>query len=189
MQNHACASYLVLFAIRPLPHACLPLVSLPHLALPFSSTRFAVCISVPEPLPTYPFLLVTLKRPSPPLFQSIHLLDPDSRTTARLPSCIPSSHFTSLCVRASINFNSNVPILLAFIHQRKAVLSIYAIRSTDDVNCIILGWIHRFRRCSTLFNLARQTSRSAEPIAFSYTTSQANESFSPNHLVSWTLAF
>lgn len=130
-----------------------------HLALCYSSSLFSICNSVPEPLLNYRCLLARLKR-APPPFDS---LDPVYRTAARLSTFVPPSHSTSLYVGESISSNSNVPILLTFTYQRKAVVRIYAIRSTDDADCFILSWIHRFGRCSTLFNMARQTSRSADP--------------------------
>ena len=74
--GHAYASYLVPFSFRPLPHGCLPLMSLPCLALFFSSTCFAICHSVPQPPLIYPLLLARHKRASSPLLQFIQLLDP-----------------------------------------------------------------------------------------------------------------
>ena len=74
--GHAYASYLVPFSFRPLPHGCLPLMSLPCLALFFSSTCFAICHSVPQPPLKYPLLLARHKRAPSPLLQVIQLLDP-----------------------------------------------------------------------------------------------------------------
>ena len=74
--GHAYASYLVPFSFRPLPHGCLPLMSLPCLALFFSSTCFAICHSVPQPPLIYPLLLARHKRAQSPLLQFIQLLDP-----------------------------------------------------------------------------------------------------------------
>ena len=74
--GHAYASYLVPFSFRPLPHGCLPLMSLPRLALFVSSTCFAICHSVPQPPLIYPLLLARHKRAPSSLLQFIQLLVP-----------------------------------------------------------------------------------------------------------------
>lgn len=74
VQNYACASYLVLSSIRQLPHDCVPLMSLSHLALCFSSICFSFCNSVPEPLLNF----ARLKRAPPLLGLYVQLLDPQN---------------------------------------------------------------------------------------------------------------
>ena len=83
-----------------------------------------------------------------------------AKTLAPSLTLTPSS-YQSLRQRRQETPKSNVPILLVFIRQREALLSIYALRSTDDVDCIILDWI---QRGSTLLNLARQIARFADPV-------------------------
>ena len=77
VHNHAYTSYLVLSSLRPWPYGCLPVMSLSHLALGFSSTCLSLCSNVPEPLLIYPFLLAEFKKSPPPLIQSLLLLNPD----------------------------------------------------------------------------------------------------------------
>ena len=158
-------SYLVLFSFS---HGCLLLscLCLVFALLSNYTTNLSLCtnprsyiLSSFENLrgPTIPSSIYAIPRPL------IYIPRPPKQEHLLHRSPLPL-HPTSLYVKASRDSKSNVPILLAFIRQREALLSIYALHSTDDVNCIISNWIHQLLgRRSTLFNLARQTARFAAP--------------------------
>ena len=142
---------------------------------------YCYCIAIPLLLPCHSIAI-----PLPFHCSTLHIplsLDSVYRYTAPSLTFIPSSHSASLQVEGlNIFKKSNVPILLAFIHQREVVLCIYGLPSPDDVNCVITNWIHCFRRRSALFDLAGQTSRSVDTIVSPLTILPITGSSCPNHL-------